>query len=553
MRCWLVGILCASGLWSACGERASTNPDLASTADLAGADLAGADLASAIDQALADDLAVDDLATPPDQTTPSETDVSTASFDLTPPPDLKQPRDLWQATDLVVPPAQPLDVLFDARAMPTFYLTVPQQSWTTIQQCSDPPGKVMPPACDYQPATLVLTYDPTPGDADPSTVSTAPLTIGVRRKGRATWRTFERPAPGFTGNVADRIGKPSLKIKLENKLLGLTRLTLNNGVQDPSGLRERLGYRIMRALGEDAPLANSARVMVKGPDDSDFVDWGLYVNLQTLDKQFVKSHFGEVDGAIGNLYDTYNDWYFTDLDRCMSRDQAGFTVGAQEGRYELETNDDDDEIDTSDLTAAIDAVGENGCFPATANAAQLLTQIAPVLDVESFLRNAAIDAVLVNWDGFAGARNNYKLYHELRRDRFVPLPAGIDQTFAVFEGTYFPNWRYSLDHAHSRRTRSLFIRRCAADVATCWDQYLGQVEIAVGKLETLPLADEVATWAAQVRPYVDWTTAEFDRHVGFVEHHITHRAACVRAQLNGQPCAKLTCPTNTSCDATVSD
>lgn len=547
-------------IWlAACGDKTSAPADLAYASDLAtGNDMDASNGADLRDPA--HDLAVaEDLTAAADLAIATADDLSVASFEDLPPaapsdlsafPDLRTPLDLVQSLDMVTAPKLPHEVLFDGRVMPTFYITIPETSWDTIEQCVLPPGKDPPPACDYQPATLVLNYDPDPDDGIATTISTAPLAIGLKRKGRATWQTLGPPDPTFTGFVADRTGKPSLKLKLENKLLGLTRLTLNNGIQDPSGIRERLGYRVMRALGEDAPLANSALVYVKGPDDTDFVAWGLYVNLQTIDKQFVKTHFGEVDGEIGNLYDTYNDFYFTDLDRCVSRGQAGSGTGTQEARFELETNEDDNDL--SDLTSAIDAVNRHGCSDPSVGAATFFTEADAVLDIGSFQRNAAIDALLVNWDGFSGARNNYKLYRELARDRMVIVPSGIDQSFGWYQGTYYPNWRYTFAHTSSRRTPSLFIQRCKADVAECWPRYVGQVEVALGRFATLPLAAEATTMADQIRPHVDWSSAEFERHVEFVIHHVTHRAACVQQQLLGEPCAPLACPSDFQCDELLS-
>lgn len=542
-------VWCLLGL-AACDENSHTTLDTtdlaaSTTNDLSPGGFADLRIAPTPDLAQVEDLAV---AEPADLSVDSISDLAPAPpRDLTVLPDLRDPLDLVQTVDLLPPPKFPHDVLFDPRVMPTFYITIPKTSWDTIEQCVLPPGRDPAPACDYQPATLVLDYDPDPDDGLATTVTTGPLAIGLKRKGRATWQTLGPPDPTYVGFVANRTGKPSLKLKLENKLLGLSRFTLNNGIQDPSGIRERLGYRVMRALGEDAPLANSALVYVKGPDDTDFVAWGLYVNVQTIDKQFVKTHFGEVDGEIGNLYDTYNDFYFTDLDRCSSRGQAGNAPGAQEQRFELETNDDDDD-DTSDLTAAIDAVDSHACLDPSVGAATFFSEVDAVLDVGSFHRNAAIDALLANWDGFSGARNNYKLYRELARDRVVILPSGIDQTFGWYQGTYYPNWRYSFAHTSSRRTPSLFIQRCKADDDVCWPRYLGQVEIATSRFATLPLALEATAMADQIRPHVDWMPVEFERNVEFVIHHVTHRAACMQQQLLGEPCAPLACPADFQCD-----
>lgn len=449
------------------------------------------------------------------------------------------------------------EVLFDGRTVPRFYLTIPAASWDVMAACEGGFGEDRPPECDYQPAMFHAVFDPSP-DEGSCRVTTSDMAVGLRRKGRVTWRELAPPDPDFTGKkVVNRGGKPSLKVRFGfeggERFLGLSRLTLNNSRQDPSAIRERLGFAAYRAAGVTAPLANSAEVFVKGPDDADFVRWGLYVNLQSLDKVFVRSRFGEVDGEIGNVYDTHNDQYFTDLDRCANRDQAGEAPGAQEARFALETNES--EGDTSDLTAAIDAVYEPAgidaehCKPASFNADQLLADVEPALDVDAFLREYAVAALIANWDGHAGARNNYVLYHELARDRFVLIPWGLDQTFGWQDQVHYPNWHYALSHEDSHRKRALLMRRCEADATGCWPRYLQHVEDVTDLLSEADLQAEAANMGVQVRDLIDWTDAEFDRHQSFVEQFLATRLECVAALLDGDPCDPLACTTDSdTCD-----
>jgi hypothetical protein len=450
------------------------------------------------------------------------------------------------------------EVLFDDAKVPQFYLTIPASSWNTIAQCDGTPGAVRPPECDYHPATFHAVYDPAPGEDGSQPVTTEEAPVGVRRKGRFTWREMAPPDPSFTGDrVVDRSGKPSLTVKFDfeggNRFLGLTRLTLNNGRQDPSAIRERLGYKIYAAAGVVAPMANSAELFVKGPDDTDYVRWGLYVNVQSLDKRFIKFHFGEVKGEVGNLYDTNNDQYFTELDRCQSREQGGEAAGAQESRFSLKTNETLG--DTSDLSAAIDAVYEPSQFPFTCrdasfNADQLLADIEPELDVDAFLREFAVDAIFANWDGYPGARNNYRLYHELGRDRFILLPWGIDQTFGWQDQVHYPNWHYALDHTQFNRTTSYLMERCTADVPGCRARYLQHVAAALEAFNGMDFDTDLTRMAGQVRDKIDWSEDEFDRHQAFLRQFIETRGACVQNLLDGSACAKLTCTSGgDSCDA----
>jgi hypothetical protein len=434
-------------------------------------------------------------------------------------------------------------MLFASEQLPSFYLSIPDgdgdslddpDSWTQLAACgrNDLAGNPPPPQCEYQPARFHVEYDPNPLDDIPQNVQSPVVPIGIRLKGRASYRAID--------------DKPAFKIKFTEgqgeRFAGLSRLTLNNAMQDPSGIRERMAYLVYRNAGIEAPLANNARVYVQRGTAA-FEYYGLYTNVQTLDRRFVEDRFGEVAGEVGNLYDTKNYRYFSDFDRSVFRDQAGPAPGAQEERFQLETNDADP--DTADLTAAIDAVYVEDV---EAGAGQFLAGATPVIDVDQWLRVAAAQALLADWDGFAGARNNYEAYHDLVRGTFVILPWGTDQTFGITGYEYRPNWHYPLDHTQSERTPALFLLRCLRDAVDCgasYDAIVAEVTATFDEAALLAEVDhafeqiEAAMYQDTRRPHDD---AEFVRSVQHVRHFIEHRAACVDQLLAQQACELLTCP-----------
>ena len=341
--------------------------------------------------------------------------------------------------------------------------------------------------------------------ADPITYQRGTLTyqgrvwqdVGIRLKGRASAQGFDE--------------KPAFKLKFNEfspnqRFFGLKRLTLNNMVQDPTMLRERLGYEYLRELGLPAPKANYARVVVNG----DY--YGLYLNLQTLDEVFVQEAFpGQ---GVGNLFDITNDAYFIDFDRSNE-------PPLQETMFVLETNEA--RADISDLTALIDAVwGSSG--------KNFLTAAEAVLDLDEVLALGAAQAVLADWDGYFGARNNYKAYHELERDKFVILAWGIDQTFR------YDKVDYAIDHSDSERPRSLVYERCA-EAPACLLRYRASVKRAVDVFEGLPLEAALDAWlelaadAAAEDPRQPFSAEEREKAVSELRAFIAERPARVRAQL----------------------
>jgi spore coat protein CotH len=75
---------------------------------------------------------------------------------------------------------------------------------------------------------------------------------------------------------------------------GLTKIHLNNSVQDTTALSEQFGREIFKQLGIIAPRATPALVHLNERD------FGLCVLVEGANKQFIQRNF---KSAKGNLYD----------------------------------------------------------------------------------------------------------------------------------------------------------------------------------------------------------------------------------------------------------
>lgn len=389
------------------------------------------------------------------------------------------------ATDAaVITPPPTFETLFDPDLLPTFEITLPQASIDALGANPD----------IYQTGTLRY------GD-------TVLNNVGVRLKGRASFQGLDQ--------------KASLKIKVNEfvpgqRLLGLKRLTLNNMIQDPSMARERLAYAVFREAGVPAPLCNHARVYING------VFYGLYANVQTIDEVFVGSHWSP---SPGNLYDITNTEYHIDFER----EKPTFwdrTPPPTETKYDLETNQLLN--DKSDLTAVINAVS-------TTTNADFFNAVDAVMDWDEVLADGAVQAVISDWDGYFGARNNYKTYHELARDRFVLFPWGVDQTFGIQDDVY-NKLNYNIDHSNSERPRSLIYDRCEQN-AVCQARYFEQVALAVDAFERLALETMLDRILLQVTPSImedtrkPYSNATHTTGVRDLRDFLARRPAIVRSQL----------------------
>ncbi|GAI40299.1 unnamed protein product, partial [marine sediment metagenome] len=105
--------------------------------------------------------------------------------------------------------------------------------------------------------------------------------VGVKYKGNSSCDT-------------SRIKNP-FNIKLDHvidgqDIEGYSTLKLSNGWRDPSFVREPLAYEIARKY-TTASQANFVRVYVNG------TYWGLYISVESVNKDFIENHYYEDAGA----------------------------------------------------------------------------------------------------------------------------------------------------------------------------------------------------------------------------------------------------------------
>jgi spore coat protein H len=223
--------------------------------------------------------------------------------------------------------------------------------------------------------------------------------------------------PGSFRRVED---KPALTINFDHFVAGqsfhgLDKIHLNNSVQDASYLNEYLGSYIFRAAGCPAPRVSHARVWLNRRD------LGAFVLKEGFDSVLYRKYFR--DGA-GDLY----EGSFADVDS---------NLPVHMGHHHLPS------YDSTDPAASKKRAGElaNLQKQSAATLRKLAEaardpdplargpKLAQILDVDRFLTFYACEAMVAHWDGYSGNRNNYRIYHDLRTDRLIFLPQGMDQLF----------------------------------------------------------------------------------------------------------------------------
>ncbi len=223
--------------------------------------------------------------------------------------------------------------------------------------------------------------------------------VGVKYKGNSSYRANQIKNPWHI----------ELDTYKEQDHEGYTDIKLASGYNDPSFLRDVLGYQILRQY-MDAPLANYANLSVNG----NLI--GLYANIESVSKKFVKDRFGSKKntfvkcnppaGAGPQSRDFPNLVY-------LGQDSTDYYAA-----YELKSDDGWQEfIDLCDtLTNHFD-------------------HIEKILDVDKALWMLAFDNVLVNLDSYLGQfAQNYYLYRS-DHQQFLPIVWDLNEAFGVFAQT----------------------------------------------------------------------------------------------------------------------
>lgn len=221
------------------------------------------------------------------------------------------------------------------------------------------------------------------------------------REGGVVYRNVALHLKGAAGSFRPVDDRPAMTLKFDKyepgqTFHGLGKISLNNSVQDPSCLSEKICRELFLAAGVPVPRAGHALVKLNGRD------LGLYVLLEGANKQFLKRHFANADG---NLFD------------------GGFVRDVHES---LAVNSGKNRENRSGLTKLLEA-------ERASRQSRSLAPLEEALDVDRFLSMLAMEVIIRHWDGYGLNKNNWRLFHNLDSGKMVFIPHGIDQTFGVGE------------------------------------------------------------------------------------------------------------------------
>ncbi len=182
------------------------------------------------------------------------------------------------------------------------------------------------------------------------------------------------------------------------KLLGMKKINLNNNYKDPSYMRERIAYDMMRSLDIPAPRLSYVNLYINGSLH------GLYTLVEQVDSEFLEANFDNPDGDLYKPDGTGSDLLW-----------RGDSFASYAG-VELKTNEE-----TSDNAAFINMVNELNDG----------SDLESVIDVDGFLRYLAVSTALSNLDSYQGElAHNYYIYEQ--DGVFSLIPWDLNESFGSF-------------------------------------------------------------------------------------------------------------------------
>ncbi|UUC43223.1 CotH kinase family protein [Clostridioides difficile] len=218
--------------------------------------------------------------------------------------------------------------------------------------------------------------------------------VGIRTKGNSS----------LTSVVNSDSNRYSYKINFDKyntsqSMEGLTQLNLNNCYSDPSYMREFLTYNICEEMGLSTPEFAYAKVSINGEYH------GLYLAVEGLKESYLENNFGDVTG----------DLYKSDEGSSLQ-----YKGDDPENYSNLIVESDKKTADWSKITKLLKSLDTD-------------EDIEKYLDVDSVLKNIAINTALLNLDSYQGSfAHNYYLYEQ--DGVFSMLPWDFNMSFGGFSG-----------------------------------------------------------------------------------------------------------------------
>ncbi|RPH43071.1 MAG: hypothetical protein EHM91_08955 [Planctomycetota bacterium] len=289
------------------------------------------------------------------------------------------------------------------------------------------------------PRVVELSLEIAPGDYEALKREPRKYVRATLKAGDKTWNNVAVHLKGAAGSFRGIDDKAGLTINMDKNVdgqhfHGLDKFHLNNSVQDPSFVSELICGEIFRGAGVPASRCAHAILTINGKPK------GFYVLKEGYDIAFIERNFGTKKG---NFYD---GGFLRELDQPLQ-------IISQK----------DDVAPYSELKSLMNA-------SALADPALRFKEMERLLDADRWVSYLALEALMFDWDGYPMNRNNYRVYHDPKRDKIIFIPSGTDQMFGDPNGNLLPNFNGIVARAYVTTPdgRQRYLNRMDELLKTAW-------------------------------------------------------------------------------------
>jgi hypothetical protein len=215
---------------------------------------------------------------------------------------------------------------------------------------------------------------------------------------------------GMSSYMMVRAGhKRSLNLALDfadkkQRLYGAKTLNLLNSHDDPT-LMDTVLYSHIARQYIPAPKANFVKVVINGES------WGVYVNAQQFDKEFLKENYRTTKGTRWKVKGSPG--------AAGGLDYIGDNTADYKRHYEMKSGDD-----AKAWQALIHLCKTLDQTPPD----KLEAALAPLVDIDSLLWFLALDVALINGDGYWVRSSDYNIFRD-GKGKFHFIPHDINEAF----------------------------------------------------------------------------------------------------------------------------
>ena len=315
--------------------------------------------------------------------------------------------------------------------------------------------------------------------------------VGVRVRGLATRSAIKLGLRvDFNRYVSDQV------------FLGMPAVILDNGLKDPSFVRERTSMAFIKRMGQPAPRESFGRVFINNAYE------GLYTLVESVDSRFLARELGD---GLGYLFEhKYADGFYGEF---LGEDYAPYKRRFEAQTHRLESD--------HTLYAPIREL-----FREVNQEADLVwrERVGWLVDLNQVITHVAIETFLAEFDGFLGGSGmaNFYLYRPLATNVHRLLAWDRDTTFQEVEAPIFARAEHNALISRALRfsdLRALYLdvlEQCARAAAR--DRWL-ETEIAA--------AHQLIREAAYEDVAKRWTNEEYELAVSHLLSFAQQRPAFV--------------------------